>query len=339
MRLLGILLFSATITTALGKPEGLFWFLRTNHTTAEALRKSISENTLPSDQFEQKIDSLIAQNTVTELAKFDGALEDQKKVSHEKSTGEIEIKEIEEVIPMGIRLDVAANISIKGPLIDLAYQASIQEKDKRLQWNKYEATSAATFIGNRWHCIHYWRRADEVTLLLTRLSSIPEAEGITSSNVSTLHLNYELLSVSPADLAKFGKSTPATRSKAIIWLRGQAEVLDETRITCRSGEKGTHMHSLDVLTEDNDLWDTWNLGSTVSIETNIAASGLTANLVLEASWQDPKKSQPEPDYRFEVRKELKTGVTELIHPSSKPAKTDSEIIILITPEIIKAESK
>ena len=116
-------------------------------------------------------------------------------------------------------------------------------------------------------------------------------------------------------------------------------MLDETKVTCRSGEKATHMHSLDVLTEKNDLWDTWNLGSTLSIEANIGATGQITNLVLEATWQDPKKSKPEPDYRFEVRKELETGVTELIHPASKPAKDDSELIILITPEVLIAKTK
>ena len=104
MPIFRILLFAATITTALGKPEGLFWFLHTNHATAEALRNSISEDSLSSDQFEQKINSLIVQKTITELAKFSGPLEDQKKVTFKKPSGEIEIKEIEEVIPMGIRL-------------------------------------------------------------------------------------------------------------------------------------------------------------------------------------------------------------------------------------------
>ncbi|MEP4078082.1 hypothetical protein [Haloferula sp.] len=328
-------LFVALITTAIGVPESRFWILRTDHKTAESLQTAIADESISSTQLEEKITSLITSKTIEELADFKDAISEQKQFV--KDTGTIEIKEIEEIVPMGIRLQSGAHISRNGPLVDILLDVNIMEKGKRQKYRELRAVASSTLTGNRWHCHHHWARGDETTLLLTKFSSVPEGKGITTPSKPAILLTYELLSVSPADLTKFGKSTPATREKATVWLRGQAEVLDGAKFLCRSGARSEHRNQIQYLNDKGGEWDTWSGGSLLSLESKIEPDGSKVELKVDLTWQEPDDPSDEADYKFEIEDTFDAGIATIVHPTTMPKNAKASVIMLITPEVVPAK--
>ncbi|WP_227021457.1 hypothetical protein [Oceaniferula marina] len=305
---------------------------------SDALFKVVDEKKIASDAFDDRVSQLVKQRKLTELARFKCKLGFKTK-NMEKPAGGIRIREINETIPMGIFLEAEATAMENGHAVHLRYSLDFREELNKRRYYSKNIMSATTITDRGWSVLHHWKNSSESTILLVRMqSSIKPTALETPEHDRAVHTDVELREVSPFDLAKFSKSTPATRAKALTWLRGRSRLLSGTTVTTHSGEKSVHQDQLQCLHNKNG-WDTAYLGFLIECEPLIWPNKDKVDFKINAEWQDPKVFKEAPDYKFTLAETIPANQSLLLEPSTSPKKSKSALFLILTPRVQEGSTK
>ncbi len=204
--------------------------------------------------------------------------------------------------------------------------------------NKIEAdrtTSTASLKANVWEIIAAWGTASESFLLMTHFSGVvvkEEREPPTNS-LREILCSSELILCDATDLETFGRATPATRSKAVSWLRERGELVATSELRTYPGRMVSQKDALDWI-HDTNGWNTTPLGMKIDLRGHVGTAGELVDLEVAASWspRDTPKPPETPFAEFRHAETTSTGSTLVIEPKTRPDKGPVPVLFL-TPHV------
>ncbi|MGL5017565.1 MAG: hypothetical protein ACRDBP_05495 [Luteolibacter sp.] len=311
-----------------GETKGQFWILRAANDVADPLVEAAKGKPLPPAELASKITSLIEQKKVQELARFDQII-GEGPIRRQNLNGEMRYPDSEEKIDMGVILEAEVTLAGDFRRADLRFVTEIYEKKSRDVYSLKRSNMAHTLYGDGWELMDFWKNAKETTLCLARITDYPvTTDAVLKSPATVLHV--ELLEAKPEDVAQFRKSTPATREKAVTWLRGRSKLLAGTLTKINPGQRSSHEDGVESLDGERG-------GFTLMSEQTTSGDGKQVDITLDAKWQDPEKPAAEEDYQFSVGETLEVGQTQLLEPSIAPKSKGPLPVLLVTAQVSLSE--
>lgn len=307
-----------------GEPQGQFWILRAANETAAPLLEAVEGKKLPPAELASKITALIDGQKIQQLARFDQMLGEEI-IRRQNLSGEIRYPDSDEKIDLGVTLEAEVTLAGDSRRADIRFVTEIQEKKSRDVYYLKRVNSAHVLYGDRWELMDFWKNAKETTLCLARIMDYPVATDAEVQSPATL-LQLEVLEVQPEDVVQFRKSTPATREKAVAWLRGRSKLLAATIAKIKSGQRGSHEDGVSSLAGERG-------GFTLMSEQTTGGDGRKVDITLNAQWQDPEKPVEKEDYQFTVGETLETGQTQLFEPSVASKAKGPLPVMLVTVQV------
>jgi hypothetical protein len=267
---------------------------------------------------------LIESRKIQQLARFDQML--GKDVFKRRNlTGEMRYPDSEEKIDLGVTLEAEVTLADDSRKADIRFVTEIYEKKSRDVYSLQTSNFAHVLHGDGWELMDLWKNAKESTLCLARIADYPVATD-TERRYPATALQVELLETQPEDIVQFRKSTPATREKAVIWLRGRSKLLVATVAKIEPGQRSSHEDGVSSLTGERG-------GLTLMSEQTTSGNGKTVDIILNAQWQDPEKPVEKEDYTFAVGETLDVGQTQLFEPSTAPKSKGPSTVMLVTARV------
>lgn len=317
-----------TIVGMAEQPKGDFWVLRAGNEVAAPLIESVQSKNVAADELTSRISSLIDGRKIKQLARFTEELENETKIERKKPEGVLSSPDGKDQVDLGVEFECEPSLSEGNPNAPCRLSLVITEKESSEQYSRKVVLSSKTFIGEGWQVLEVWSDGKESTMYLGRISPLP---GVTEERVSQLQLRTEMLEIKAEDLAQYRKSTPATRQKAVEWLRGRSRLLAAATCSSRSGERMAHEDKLQGF-YDKKAGYLGTAGLVLVPEAYISGDGLKADLKLIATWQNPKKlaDDAKPDYHFEIGETFETGQTRLFEPTAQPSTAGQSVVCLLT---------
>jgi len=311
-----------------------FWVIRTDNKTADSLSKSISEKSLSQEVISEKISELIKKEKIEELAKFQeklSSLESKKMKTH---TGDMKVPDVDEVVAMGVDLEAVAALHKDQQKVDARFALTIYEKVKkrRATYSNKTLHTAQTIDGEGWHILHYWRDSQTTTLFLAHFNHTSDKKAQPNHPIAIN--DVELYEISPHDLIKFNKSTPATRLKALAWLRGRSTLLSQMTLPSRSGERLVSEDQVVSMTRPEAYYS----GFVIDLETVIGTKQQEADYIISASWQNRDQLKAEPEYTFKFAKTVPFDQSLIIYPTSQPKDDKKSVIMIMTPGCLRSSA-
>lgn len=313
--------------------------LRTDSKTAGFLKNALRDSKVSSTQIEDKLDALVKDQTLTELARFkqQGDLNGQR-LNFEKDHVDIKVA-YGEIMTGGISIETDPIAGHSG-LVDLRllFSRSVEEAPNRIE--KERTITSATVKSDRWEILSDWGNETQTALLLVRFSGVPAKEETANPLLTEILYQSEIRWCEPADLKTFERSTPETRDKAITWLIGKSKLIATSGLRMRSGQRSTQENVLEWIHDDNG-WDTKQLGWSLDFQTTIGPHGKLLDFQLNSNWhpRDAKRPPSTPDFTYDFATTTESGTTLVIEPKTRP-NMGAVPVIFITPTIqILANSK
>ncbi len=307
-----------------GEPQGQFWILRASNETAGPLMEAVEGKNIPPSELASRITALIHGKKIQQLARFDQVLGEEI-IRRQNSTGEMRYPDSDEKIDLGVTLEAEVTLAGDSRRADIRFVTEIQEKKSRDVYYLKRVNSAHVLYGDQWELIDFWKDAEETTLCLGRITDYVVAKAAVPDSPTTV-LHMELMEVQPEDVAQFRKSTPATREKAVAWLRGRSKLLTATIAKNKPGQRNSHEDGVSSLTGERG-------GLTLMSEQTTSGDGRKVDITLNAQWQDPEKPEEKEDYQFTVGETLETGQTQLFEPSVTPNSKGPLPVMLVTAQV------
>lgn len=316
----GLTLFSAVG----GVPMGQFWVIRAGNETADPLVEAVEGKKLPPDELASRITALIDGKKIQQLARFDQVLGEE--VFRRKNvTGEMHFPGDDEKMDMGVTVEAEVTLAQDSRKADVRFVTEMYEKKSKDEYFQKTVNSAHTIYGDRWELMGLWKNAKESTLSLARVTDYPAAAVAEPDSPATV-LQVELLEIQPEDLAQFRKSTPATRQKAAVWLRGRSKILAATVAKLRSGQRSGYDDAVGCFSGDRG-------GFTLRCEQTTSDDGKKVDVTLSAQWQDSEKPAAKEDYQFTVGETLDAGLPQLFEPATTRSSKGPSPVLVITPQV------
>lgn len=306
--------------------------LRTDSKTAAFLRNALGDSEVSSAQIEDRLDALVKDRTLTELARFNqqGDLNGQR-LNFEKHHVDIKVAD-GELMPGGISIEAEPFAGLSG-LVDVRFSFSRSVEEARNRIETERTMTSATVSGDRWEVLSDWGNEMQTTLLLVRFSGIPAKGETPSGRLSEIRYESEIRWCEPADLKTFGRSTPETRDKAITWLIGKSKPIATSGLRMRGGQRSTQENILEWIHDDNG-WDTKQLGWSLDFQSTIGPHGKLVDFQLDSNWhpRDAKSPPSKPDFTYDFATTTVSGTTLVIEPKTRPGM-GAIPVIFITPTI------
>lgn len=319
--------------------------LRSDPKTAGFLQKALQDGTTNAAQIEDKLDAMIKGRTLTELARF----KQQFSLHGERLKFEKDRKEIKtadgDIRKVGIFLEAEPDVSPSG-LVNFRYviDRSVEEASNMIET---ETTNTAAIIkSDMWEILSDWGDEKQTTLLIARFSGMTPAVDPSASRVSEVRCQSEIRWCEPSDLKTFERSTPETRSKAITWLIGRSKPIATSGMRMISGQRSTQKNILEwshgmeeihgvKAAEDDNRWETSNLGWILNFESTIDPQGKHVDMQLKSKWhpRDTKPQTSQPDFIYDFTATTTSGTTLVIEPKTRP-DAGAVPVIFVTPTIL-----
>lgn len=314
--------------------------LRTEPETAEWLRGKFGDASLDSAKLAAGIEKLVGEGRVKELSAFDQKFDgDHGSFDLKNPIGQMEVADGERM-PLGTEAQM--NVANQGPLTDLAivYENKTRAKPDRI--DAEEAVVRAVLRRGRWELLHAWGSETHDDLLLGLVSGSPGGGEPTDpqETIREVHVAAELRGIDKADLDKFGRSTPATRGKALRWLRDRSPLLASAFCRVLPSERSVHKDTMQWIHERGGEWDTAELGFQLDSDAVAGPRGRLVDLRIEGSWQPRDAGRPpqEPECEYAWADTLATGETRIIEPV-KAAATGRRPVLLLTAVVVTVRER
>ncbi|MGJ8644238.1 MAG: hypothetical protein ACSHX9_12585 [Luteolibacter sp.] len=307
--------------------------LRTDPKTARFLENALSDSEVDSTQIEDKLDALVKDRTLVELARFkqqDGL--NGQRLNFEKDHQGIKVAD-GEFMPGGISIEAEPYAGNSG-LVDLRFSFSRSVEEARNRIETERTMTSVTVRGDRWEILSDWGNEIQTTLLLARFSGVPAKEEATIGRLSEVRYQCEIRWCEPSDLKTFERSTPETRDKAITWLIGKSKPIATSGLRMRGGQRSSQENILEWIHDDNG-WDTKQLGWSLDFQSTIGPHGKLLDFQLISNWhpRDAKKTPSKPDFAYDFATTTESGSTLVIEPKTRPSM-GAVPVIFITPTIL-----
>jgi hypothetical protein len=312
-------LFSA-IEPAAAEPMLELRVLKTDAATAGYIQKAVDEGRVTAVEMEDRLDGLKGKGTVTEHGRFKQAFgAGGEPIEFKKDAEEIRIAD-GELAPVGLFLEVEPYASPLG-LVDMRFDVnhSVSVRKNRIELDR--TLSSATVKADAWEILAAWGDGAESTLLMAHVAGVEKERepAFHDGNIREIICHGELILCEENDLKTFGRSTPATRAKAIDWLKKRGEALSRSSLRIRSGQKVTQQNVLQWI-HDKNGWDTAELGLTVEVEGQVGPFGKLVDLRVEAAWhpRDVPRPPDGPLCEFRLADTASSGETFVVEPKTRP---------------------
>jgi hypothetical protein len=313
------------ISAVAGEPQSQFWIIRSANEIADHLVETVEGKKLPPEELASRITALIDAKKIQQLARFDQAL-GKEVISRKNPTGELVCPSGNGNIALGTSVEAGVTLADDSRKANIRLAVEIGEKKSRTEYFLKALNSAQALNGDHWELMDLWKNSEESTLCLARITDYPVAAAGAELDSPATVLRVELLEIQPEDLAQFHKSTSATRSKALAWLRGRSKLLVVTTARLRPGQRSHHQDLVANLAGDRG-------GFTLASEQITSGDGKKVDITLSAQWQDPAKPVAKEDYHFTVGETVDAGQTRLFAPSIAPSGKGPSPVLLLTPQV------
>ena len=186
-----------------------------------------------------------------------------------------------------------------------------------------------------WEILCSWGDGGETSLLLAHFSGVKKTRepGEYERSIRELSCRSELILCAEEDLKTFARSTPATRAKAIEWLRGRGESVASSGLRASSGQITTQENILEWIHNKNG-WDTATLGLVVELECQVGPHGKLVDLQMDATWtpRDAVRPPASPRGEFRLADCASSGTTLVVEPKVRP--DDGPVpVLFVTPVV------
>lgn len=314
------------------QPEAEVWVLRMNHTTAEFVGKAVEEQKFTAAELEDRLGELVKKGTVTELGRFKQTFSpDGEKLAFSKDVGAAAVADGEQM-RTGLYLELEPVVGAMGLVaLRLDFDHPVSVGPNRLAEDR--VMSFALLEGDRWELLCASGTGEVTTLLLGRFTRVVKPERRSLQTQREVVCRAELFLCEPDDLKTFGRSTPATRAKAIAWLRGRGDLAASGTVRLYSGQKVLWQNQL-LWVHDTNGWDTAELGMTLEAVAQVGPHGTLVDLQIDASWhpRDADKPPVQPLARFRGAETLQSGGT-LVIQSAAPSGDGPVPVLFVSPEL------
>lgn len=309
------------------------WLVQTDHKTGGFLEKAIEDGTMSASKIEEKLDSMIADRTVTELARFNQRFKPNgQRLKFEKDRKPITVAD---GVPMpgGISIEAEPNIG-HSDLVDFRFALERTVEMEKNKIHTERTNTAMTIKGNQWEIFCHWGDEKQTTLMLGRFSGVDPKADTAETRLLEVRYQSEIRWCESADLKKFALSTPATRSKAITWLKDRSKPIATSGLRIRSGQMSTQDNLLQWIHDSNRGWDTKDLGWGLELETTIGPQGKLIDFQLNSHFhpRDARQAPVKPEFDFDFATTTESGTSVVIQPDPNPAAGPVPVIF-ITPTV------
>ena len=292
-------------------------WIRTDAKTGAFIRKALEEGQLDAASFTARLDELKRSGRVEELAAFQQEVTGESpRFDLQKDADHVEVAE-DERYPVGIQLELAP--SLRGGWADLSYQFRHAAKQGRNRIDEASVQGVATIGPDRWELLGGWGDGESERLLLASVTG-GDGELPPGAAVREVFLDCELREASGADLETFGRATPETRAKAVEWLRSRSSVLATAHLRSSSALRVAFRDSLNWVHEDDDEWDTAELGLMLDADVYLGPAARLMDVSVVGRWhpRDAPRPPDEPQFRLVGADTVTSGETLLIEPQARP---------------------
>lgn len=323
----GTLAVSVSASTA---AEADIRLLRTDVKTAAAIRLAVDDPKIEAGTFTTRLDGMISAGRVETLASFQQPFEGSDSGSFKLTANEDSmLTESEDLIELGIKLDL--NLRVDGGLVDATYVFSnmVKERKDRLATREGQQHGLAMEPAS-WHLLQSWGDADSEDLLLARFTGVPGNESSSTGAIRETAYRCELREIKDADLATFGKSTPATREKAVAWLRDRSPLLACATLRVPAMGRSTGGDQTSWFFERRGEWDTKKLGLELDILSNMGPDGRLADATIEGTWEPKggKRTDTEATFAWSTGETFTTGETRIFPPTRGRTSGSSPMLVV-----------
>ncbi len=319
------------VSSVQAAPQGDFWILRADDEIAAPLVDAVITGKVAPDVFTSRIADLIAAKKISEVARFKETLEG-KKIERKTSTGAVSSRDGTESVDFGVTFECEDSISRDSNHADFRFALEITDKSEQHRYSSKLYVGSTFLIGENWKLMEIWDDSKVSTIFLARMTGYPVMKETRLVMAPCLQLRAELLGVKPEDMKTFGKSTSATREKAVAWLRSRSRRVTAATLSWRSGLSIAHQDfSLGFMDESPGYLTS---GLSISSACMIGADGKEVDLDGEATWQPREKPEDrkKPAYRFVIQESIADGQTACFN-ATVPTASQESIVLLLTPDI------
>jgi hypothetical protein len=309
--------------------------MKTDKATAVFIRKAVDEGKVTAAELEGRIDEMIKSRKVSELARFrQAAITSGNRIEFKKDSAEVEVAE-GVMQPVGIMLEIESTFGPEG-LVDMRFAFDSQQSVGKNKIEVDQTISAATLKSDAWEIISEWGDESESIMLMAHFSgNAAKGEANESTNSHReITCEGELILCDASDLKTFARSTPATRAKAVGWLRERGELVATSGLRLHSGQLATHKDALDWIHDTNDGWYTTPVGLEIDLQGQVGSFGELIELDVTAIWspRDLPKPPQTPFAEFRHAETIPVGTSLVIEAKTRPEKGKVPVLIL-TPHV------
>lgn len=318
----------------LAEPAVDIRLLKTDPTTAGFVRNALDEVRFTATEFEDRIDEMVKGRKVAELARFrQAAITHGERIDFKKDSDEVEIAD-GEMLPVGITLEIEPTFGSE-KLVDLRLAFSSQRSVGKNRIEMDHTISSAMLRADAWEIIATWGDASESMILMAYFSG-HDAKGVNfdiTESLREITIYGELILCDANDLKTFGRATPATRAKAVEWLRERGELVATSGLRSLSRRRVHQKDALDWI-HDTNGWISTPLGLEIELQGQIGPFGELVELDVTASWspRDLPKPPQTPFAEFRHSETTPAGSTLVIEAKTRPEKGKVPVLFL-TPQV------
>ena len=321
----------AAVGSVRAEPAIEIRLIRTDPAAAGIIRTAVQEGRFTATEIGGRLDKMISGGKAREIARFkQAAIASGSRIEFRKDDREFEVADGIRM-PMGITLEIEPTLGPDG-LVDLRFSFSNKQSARKNRIEVDSTMAAVTLKADEWQVIAAWGDASESMLLMAHVSGHEaETETMAASNsLREIFCDGELMLCDPNDLKTFGRSTPATRAKAVGWLRERGELVATSGFGVHSGQIATQKDALDWIHEIDNGWDTAQLGLEINLRGQVDPFGETVDLDVFASWSplDARKPEETPHAEFRHGETTSSGTTIVIEAKARPEKGPVPVLFL-----------
>jgi len=309
--------------------------VKTDTATAAFIRKALDEGRFTAAEIEDRTDQLIKGGKVSELARFrQAAVTSGERYEFSKDTAEVEAAD-GVMLPVGITLEIEPNLGPEG-LVELRFAFNRQLPVRKNRIEVDQTISGAMLKENAWEIMGTWGDASESMMLMAHFSG-HDAKGARydlSDSLREITCEGELILCDANDLKTFARATPATRVKAVAWLRERGDPVATSGLRFLAGRMSSQKDVLDWIHDTKDGWHTTPLGLEIELLGQVGPFGELVELDVNASWSPrdlPKPPEP-PFAEFRHAETVPAGATLVIEAKARTEKGKVPVLFL-TPHV------
>lgn len=330
--LIGIPSFSSTVWS---QAVMHLKILKVDPATAEIIRGAANSAKPPAADLDARLTQWRRENKISEVAEFTQALKpNPESYTFKKDTQEVRVAD-GEMMPTGLVLEIEPSVGYHGMVeLRLAVQYSIPDRRNHIQ--QYKTSCSAIAMPEQWKVLTEWSSGADTLMLLARFTGIqlkaPTARDSLARNQFSCY--SELLLTTAGDLKTFHRSTPATRAKAIEWLRKKGKIIHTGLLTSHNSHIAELQDCIWWIHETPQGWDTKDMGLKLRLYGQIDTLGKLIDLNVHGTWsdKDAKKPREAATFSYEFASTTGSGSTWMIE-STQTSDSPFVPVLLVTPAI------